>query len=78
LSVGDRIDLVATSPRSGAASVLAYDVPVVALPPHGTSGPSTVADGGSGALVVLGVDPAQVSLVAGAATSRVLTYAFSR
>jgi len=78
LSVGDRIDLVATSPRSGAASVLAYGVPVLALPPHRSTGPSTVAGGGSGALVVLGVSPGQVSLVAGAATSRVLTYAFSR
>ena len=78
LGVGDRIDLVATSPRSGQASVLAYDVPVLALPPHQANGPSTVAGGGSGALVVLGVDPAQVALVSGAATSRVLTYAFSR
>lgn len=78
LSVGDRIDLVATSPRSGASSVLAYAVPVLALPPHGGGGPSTVAGGGSGALVVLGVDPGQVSLIAGAATNRVLTYAFSR
>jgi Flp pilus assembly protein CpaB len=78
LSVGDRIDLVATSPRSGAASVLAYDVPVLALPPHEGTGPSAVSGGGQGALVVLGVEPGQVSLVAGAATSRVLTYAFSR
>jgi len=78
LGVGDRIDLVATSPRSGQASVLAYDIPVLALPPHQANGPSTVAGGGSGALVVLGVDPAQVALVSGAATSRVLTYAFSR
>ena len=78
LSVGDRIDLVATSPRSGQSSVLAYGVPVLALPHHDADGPSTVAGGGSGALVVLGVDPGQVSVVAGAATSRVLTFAFAR
>lgn len=78
LSVGDRIDLVATSPRSGQASVLTYGVPVLALPRGPSAGPATVADGGSGALVVLGLAPSQVAPVSGAATSRVLTFAFSR
>lgn len=77
LHVGDRIDLVATSPRSGQSSVLAYDVPVLALP-RSTTRPLSMTEGGSGALVVLGVDPAQVTTVSGAATARVLTFAFSR
>ena len=76
LDVGDRIDLVATSPRSGMASVLAYDVPVLALP--GPEGTTSMTEGGSGALVVLGVPTAQVTTVSGAATARALSYAFSR
>ncbi len=77
LSVGDRIDLVATSPRTGQASLLAYDVAVLALP-QGSSGQAAMSEGGAGALVVLGLAPAQVATVSGAATARVLTYAFSR
>ena len=77
LAVGDRIDLVATSPRSGMSSVLAYDVPVLALPRASTR-TTSMAAGGEGALVVLGVTPAQVTTVSGAATARVLSFAFSR
>jgi Flp pilus assembly protein CpaB len=78
LSVGDHIDLVATSPRSGQASILVYDAPVLGLPRHAASGPATTADGGSGALVVLGIAPGQVARVSGAAASRFLTFAFAR
>ena len=77
LDVGDHIDLVATSPRSGLSSVLAYDVPVLALP-RASGRATSMTDGGTGALVVLGLSPAQVTTVSGAATARVLTFAFSR
>ena len=56
LRVGDRVDLLVTETDASAASTLATDVPVLALPrsPATAAGPVTT----SGALVVLGTESA--------------------
>lgn len=72
LAVGDRVDLLATDPEGGSAAVVASDAPVLALPAD---------DGGAGAsglggrLVVLGVPPSGVPLVADAAARTFLSVA---
>lgn len=74
LSVGDRIDLVAADPEGGPAAVVAADVPVVALPAgDGDAGVT----GLGGRLVVVGVPPSDVPLVADAAARTFLTVAFA-
>lgn len=74
LEVGDRIDLVATDPQGTGAHVVAAAVPVLAIPP-----PDDAAVAGqSGALVVVGADPADVSDLADASVRYFLTYAFAR
>jgi Flp pilus assembly protein CpaB len=74
LSPGDRIDLVATDPRRPGAQVVAWDVPVLAVPPARESAPS----GQPGAVVVVGADPAEVTRISDAAVRLFLTYAFTR
>ena len=75
LRVGDRIDLVAADPQGSGASVVAADVPVLAVP----SAPA--ADGSSGALpgrlVVVGAEPAEVPAIADAAVRYFLTFAYA-
>ena len=73
LTVGDRVDLVAADPQGGAASVVAAGAPVLALPADdGEPG----ATGLGGRLVVLGVPPSDVPLVADASARTFLTVAF--
>ncbi len=73
LRVGDRVDLVAADPQGGGASVVAADVPVLAVP---AAGPDTGATGLPGALVVVGAEPADVPRIADASVRTFLTVAF--
>jgi Flp pilus assembly protein CpaB len=76
LRVGDRVDLVAADPRSGTASYVAVDVPVLALPipvEHGFA-----SAGGTGRLVVVAVVPSDVDRVTGAAVTDLLSVVISR
>src|SRR6478672_6492612 len=76
LRVGDHVDLVAADPQGSGASVVAADVPVLALP---APSPEEAASGAlPGRLVVVGADPAEVSVIAGAAVRDFLTFAYSR
>lgn len=73
LRVGDRIDLVAADPQGGGASVVATDVPVLAVP---AAGPDTGAAGLPGRLVVVGAEPTEVPRIADASVRTFLTVAF--
>jgi Flp pilus assembly protein CpaB len=75
LRVGDRIDLVSADPQGGGASVVASDVPVLALP---AGSPRVTATGLSGSLVVVGAPPDEVADIADASVRTFLTLAFSR
>lgn len=75
LRVGDEIDVLATDPQGGGATVVAAGVPVLAIPPPDTAAAS---DGQAGALVVLGVPDGTVSGLADASTRLFLTFAYSR
>ena len=73
LTVGDRIDLIATDPEGSGASVVAADVPVLALPQSpGGQGEQT------GALAVVGVPSSAVTRLADSGVRQFLTYAFAR
>jgi Flp pilus assembly protein CpaB len=73
LTVGDRVDLVSADPQGGAATLVASDVPVLALPPgEGEVG----AAGLTGRLVVVGAPPADVPRIADASVRTFLTVAF--
>ena len=75
LEVGDVIDLVATDPQGGGASVVAAGVPVLAIPRSRADG----ADGGQpGALVVIGVSATDLTVIADAGVRLFLTFAYSR
>lgn len=74
LAVGDLVDLVATDPEGGAASVVADDAPVLALP---TDDGAAGATGLGGRLVVLGVPPSGVPLVADASARTFLSIALA-
>jgi hypothetical protein len=74
LEVGDRIDLVATDPQSGGASVVATEVLVLATP----AAVDDRADPVPGVVVVLGVPPTAVASVSEASVRWFLGYAFSR
>jgi Flp pilus assembly protein CpaB len=76
LRVGDRVDLVAADPRSGTASYVAVDVPVVALPAPVEQGYGSA--GQTGRLVVVAAVPSQVGRVAGAAVTDLLSVVISR
>jgi Flp pilus assembly protein CpaB len=71
LDVGDRIDLVATDPQQGGASVVAADVPVLAIP---ESDQTASAAGLPGRLVVVGAASGQVEAVADAAVRSFVTF----
>uniref|UniRef100_UPI003F4BB0E5 RcpC/CpaB family pilus assembly protein n=1 Tax=Nocardioides sp. SYSU DS0663 TaxID=3416445 RepID=UPI003F4BB0E5 len=75
LRVGDRVDVLAADPQGGGASVVARDVPVLALPED--AGPAIGADGLSGRLVVLGAAAEEVPALAQAATTAFLSFAWS-
>jgi Flp pilus assembly protein CpaB len=74
LEPGDRIDLIATDPQRPGSQVVAWDVPVLAVPPPDEA----TASGQPGAVVVVGADPAEVTRVSDAAVRLFLTYAFAR
>lgn len=74
LHVGDRIDLVSADPQGGGASVVASDVPVLAIP---DAAPDSGASGLTGRLVVVGAPPAQVAAIADASVRTFLTMAFA-
>ncbi len=71
LDVGDRIDLVATDPQEGGASVVAADVPVLAIP---AADDRATASGLAGRLVVVGAESTQVEPLAAAAVRSFVTY----
>jgi Flp pilus assembly protein CpaB len=74
LTVGDRVDLVSADPQGGAATLVASDVPVLALP----AGDGEVGAAGlTGRLVVVGAPPADVPRIADASVRTFLTIAFS-
>jgi pilus assembly protein CpaB len=80
LAVGDVVDVLATSPESGRATVVARRVPVVALPrAAGQAGGASGAPGGTGSvletgrLVVLAVDEATALALAEGAVASVLS-----
>jgi Flp pilus assembly protein CpaB len=66
LEVGDRIDLVATDPRGAAgATVIAEDVPVLAMPqPSAEAGVAAAGAGLGGRLLVIGTTPGDSEKVA--------------
>ncbi len=74
LDVGDRIDLVATDPQEGDASVVADDVPVLAIP---AADDQATASGLAGRLVVVGADSSQVEPLAAAAVRSFVTYTWA-
>ncbi|HEU4811853.1 MAG TPA: SAF domain-containing protein [Nocardioides sp.] len=75
LRVGDRVDLLATDPQGGGASVVATGVPVLAIPRPSRDGEGS---GLSGRLVVVGADEGEVTRIADAAVRYFLTFAFAR
>ena len=82
LRVGDHVDLVAADPRSGIASYVAVDVPVVALPAPNEqrvgSSAGSIAGGATGRLVVVAAVPSDVDGIAGAAATDLLSVVISR
>jgi Flp pilus assembly protein CpaB len=78
LHVGDHVDLVAADPQGSGASVVAADVPVLALPAPSPEEAASGVGALPGRLVVVGADPAEVSVIAGAAVRDFLTFAYSR
>lgn len=75
LRVGDRIDLLATDPRSGDTQRVGEALPILALP---QDGPPAQANGADGALVVVGTTPEMSENVASASATRYLTALISR
>lgn len=75
LRVGDRVDLVAADPRRGTATSVAVDVPVVALP---SAGDDTGSSALGGRLVVVAVLPVDVTRIAGATATDLLSVVISR
>jgi len=71
LDVGDRIDLVATDPQAGGASVVAADVPVLAIP---SADDQASATGLSGRLVVVGAEDHQVAPLSDATVRSFVTF----
>lgn len=74
LTVGDRIDLLATDPQHASTSTVATGVPVLAVPPAGDeSGAGNL----TGRLVVVGIPSSQVQEVTSAAVVAFVTYAWA-
>lgn len=78
LSVGDHVDLVAADPQGSGASVVAADVPVLALPAPAADEAGSGVGALPGRLVVVGAEPGDVSAIADAAVRDFLTFAYSR
>ena len=76
LRVGDRVDLLVTETDGSAASTLATDVPVLALPRSAASGAGPVT--ASGALVVLGTESGLAGPVSAAAVRGCLVVVIAR
>lgn len=74
LTPGDRIDLLATDPRAGSASLLAADVAVLAVPQAEQAVDPTL----PGRLVVLAVPGADVGEIAVASSTSYVTFAWHR
>lgn len=75
LRAGDVVDLTATDPGTGEATLVARDVTVLATPRGVPEGPS---GGSGGALVVVGASAAEAVTIAGAALTQFLTVSWSR
>ena len=75
LRAGDEIDLVATDPGTGATTVVARDVTVLATPTGVPDGP---AGGSGGALIVVGATASEAVAIASAALAQFLTVAWNR
>lgn len=75
LRVGDHVDLLAADPRSGRATYVAVDAPVLALP--APSDPD-VGAGSTGRLVVVAVLPSDVVEIASAAATSIVSVVLSR
>ncbi len=73
LTVGDRVDLIATDPAAGGAEIVAREVVVLALP----SSPHSPGSALDGRLVLMGVPVSGVVKVSDAAARKFLTFSFS-
>lgn len=73
LQVGDRVDLSAVDPETGAVHALATDVLVLAIPPL-AAGDSSL----TGRLIVAGIAPDRVQAVAAATLRQFLTVVYAR
>ncbi|WP_231250841.1 SAF domain-containing protein [Nocardioides furvisabuli] len=76
LQPGDEVDLVATDPGTGQASLVADRVTVLATPTRATGDP--VGDGIDGALVVVATTPEESVQITSAALAQYLTVSWSR
>lgn len=74
LRPGDRVDLTATDPGSGEATLVAGDVTVLATPTDVADGPA----GGGGALVVVGTSSEAAVRITSASLSQFLTVSWTR
>ncbi len=70
LTVGDRIDLLATDPQAGTTEELAREVTVLAVPEAGISGDGAL----PGRLIVAAVSANDAPTVAGASVATYVTY----
>jgi len=75
LHAGDEVDLLATDPGTGEATLVARDVTVLATPTDVPDGP---AGGSGGALVVVGASAGEAVTIAGAALTQYLSVSWSR
>jgi Flp pilus assembly protein CpaB len=75
LHAGDEVDLMATDPGTGEATLVARDVTVLATPTGVPEGP---AGGSGGALVVVGASAEEAVTLAGAALTQFLTVSWNR
>src|SRR5688572_2768637 len=75
LRAGDEVDLLATDPGTGEASLVARDVTVLATPTGVPDGP---AGGSGGALVVVGASAEEAVTIAGASLTQYLTVSWNR
>ena len=75
LRTGDTVDLLATDPGTGEASLVARDVTVLATPTGVPEGP---AGGSGGALVVVGATATEATTIAGASLTQYLTVSWNR
>jgi Flp pilus assembly protein CpaB len=74
LRTGDRIDLLAADPQGGPSLAVADDALVLAVPARSEE---AVADALPGRIVVLGLDPVEVTRVSGASVTHFLTVSYA-